>query len=171
MVYAKTLLSYPDWKLPLTVNTDDSDKQLGAVINQNNKPIVFFSSKLSKPQSNYNTIEKELLVIVECLKKPRQIIFGYEINVFYATNLSESQRVMRCRLIIKEFGPNIQHIAGVHNIVSVTISRLMFTPSDKNETCTRKAKCRINKLFTIGREEKNENCFLLNLLIVQREQQ
>ena len=37
-----------------------------------------------------------------------------------AATLSESQRVMRWQLIIKEFGPIIQHIAGVYNIVADT---------------------------------------------------
>ena len=69
MVSEKTLLSYPDWKLTFTVHTDASDKQLGAVISQNKKPISFFSRRLSKPQRNYTTTEKELIVIVKCLKK------------------------------------------------------------------------------------------------------
>ena len=64
MVSDETLLSYPDWKLPFTVHTDTSNKQLGAVISQNNKKIAFFSRKLSKPQRNYTTTEKELLAIV-----------------------------------------------------------------------------------------------------------
>ena len=68
MVSDKTLLSYPDWKLPFKVHTDASDKQLGAFISQNNKPIAFFSKKLRKPQCNYTTTEKEILAIVECLK-------------------------------------------------------------------------------------------------------
>ena len=108
MVSAETLLSYPDWKLPLTVHTDDYDKQLGAVISQNNRPIAFLSRKLGKPQRNYTTTEKELLAIVECLKQFRGIIFGYEINVFsdrknmvYAATLSEYQRVMRWQLILE----------------------------------------------------------------------
>ena len=118
MVSADTLSIYPYWKLPFTVHTDATDKQLGAVIIQTNKPIAFLSSKLSKPQRNYTKTEKELLAIVECLKQFRGIIFGYEINVFsdhinmvYDVTLSEYQRVMRWRLILKEFGPNIQHIA------------------------------------------------------------
>ena len=64
MVSAETLLSYPDWKLSITVHTYTSDKQLGAVINQNNKPIDLCSSKLIKPHRNYTTTEKELLAIV-----------------------------------------------------------------------------------------------------------
>ena len=101
MVSAETLLSYPDWKLPFTVHTDTSDKQVGAVISQNNKPITFFYRRLSNTQHNYTTTEKELLVEVECLKQFLGIFLGYEINVFsdhknlvYAATLGESQRVM-----------------------------------------------------------------------------
>ena len=81
MVSAETLLSYPDWKIPFTVHTDVSDKQLYAITSQNNKPTDFFSRISSKPQRNYTTKEKELLAIVECLKQSRGIIFGYELNV------------------------------------------------------------------------------------------
>ena len=82
MVYAETLLSYADWKLPFTVHSDDFYKQLGAFIIQNNKPISFLSRRSSKPQCNYTTTKKELYAIVECLKKFLGILFGYEINVF-----------------------------------------------------------------------------------------
>ena len=42
IVSAEMLLSYLGWKLTFTVHTDASDKQLGDVISQNNKPIVLF---------------------------------------------------------------------------------------------------------------------------------
>ena len=93
-------------------------------------------------------------------KELRGIIFGYKINVFsdnknlvYAANLSESQRVMRWQLIIEEFGPNIQHIAGVDNIVADMLSRLPYTPSDKNNPCTIKDQCCANELFAIDRKK------------------
>ena len=146
MVFAETLINYLYLKLIFTVHTGAYDKQLGAVISQNNKPIDFFSERLSKPQSNYTTTEKELLAVVECPKQSRGIISGYEINVFlyhknlvYAATLSESQRVMRWQLILEESGINIQHIYGVDNIVADTLSRFPSTPSDKYETCKRKA--------------------------------
>ena len=112
---------------------------------------------------------------MECLKQFRGIIFGYEINVFsdhknlfYAATLSESQRVMRWRLILKDFGLNIHNIARVDNIVADTIIRLTSMPSDKYETCTRKSQCCANDLFAIVRVVINEDCILLNLLIVLR---
>ena len=65
MLSVKNLLSCPYQKITLTVHTDASDKQLCPVISQNNKPIDFFFSKLTKPQRNYTTNKKELLEIVE----------------------------------------------------------------------------------------------------------
>ena len=103
---------------------------------------------------------------MECLKQFLGIIFGYEINLFsnsknlvYAATLSEYQKAMRWRLIIGEFGPNIQYISGVDNIVADTLSILLSTPSNKYESCTRKAQCCANKLFAIGREENNETFY------------
>ena len=81
----------------------------------------------------------------------------------YAKNLSESQGVMRQRLIIKEFGPNIQNISGVDNIVADMLSRFPYTSIKKYEPCTRKAQFFVNELFTIGRVENNKECFLRNI--------
>ena len=159
MVSVEILVSYPYWKLPFTVHTDASDKPLGDVISHYNKPIVFFYSNLSRPHHNYTTTDKELLVIVEFLKQFRGIIFSYEINAFsyhknlvYAATLGEPQSLMRWRLILEEFGPNIQHIAGVDNKVADTLSRLPSTTSDNYEPCTSKAQCCANELFAIGRK-------------------
>ena len=58
MVSAEMLLSYPGWKIPFIVHTDASNKQVGAFISQNNKPIAFLSIRLIKPQLNYTTTEK-----------------------------------------------------------------------------------------------------------------
>ena len=78
---------------------------------------------------------------------------------------------MHWRLIIKEFGPNIQHISEVDNIVHDTLSRFPSTSIDKYKPCTRKPQCRANELFVVGGVEKNEDCFPPNILILQREQQ
>ena len=80
--------------------------------------------------------------------------------------LSESQKVMRWRIILRDFGPNIQNIAGVDNIASDTLSRLPFMPRDKYKTCKRKSQCRANDLFTLASIGNNKYCFQLNILIV-----
>ena len=45
MVPADTLPNYPDWKIPFTVHTYTSDKQLVAFISQNNESIDLFYIK------------------------------------------------------------------------------------------------------------------------------
>ena len=62
-------LSYPDFNKSFDLYTDASDIQLGAVIAQEGRPIAFYSRKLQSAQRRYTTTERELLTIVETLKK------------------------------------------------------------------------------------------------------
>jgi hypothetical protein len=163
VLISETLLTYPDWTIPLTIHTDASDYQLGAVISQRNKPIAFFSRKLSKAQCNYTTTEKELLAIVECLKQFCGILFGYPIDVWsdhknlvYAATLSESQRVMQWRLILEEFGPNIQHIPGVDNIVADTLSHLPSANTNREDDSTESLR-QTNKLFVTNGQATDDS--------------
>ena len=73
----------------------------------------------------------------------------------YAATLSESQRVMRWRLILEDSGPNIQNIAGVENIVAYTIIILPSMPNNKCDPCTKKPQCHANGFFAIGRIGNN----------------
>ena len=58
--------------------------------------------------------------------------------MFYATTLIEYKMLMFWQPIIEYFGPNIQHIYGVDNIVADIISILTSIPSSKYNPCTRK---------------------------------
>jgi hypothetical protein len=108
--------------------------QLGACISQNGKPVPFFARKLQSAQTRYSTTEQELLSTVETLKEFRNILLGQKIkvhtdhdNLTYKT--FQSNRVMRWRLYIEEYSPELQYIKGTHNVVADALSRL-----DINET-------------------------------------
>ena len=58
MVSSDNVSGYPYWTISFIVHIYAYDKQLGAVISQNNKTIAFFSKRLSKPQRNYTTTKK-----------------------------------------------------------------------------------------------------------------
>ena len=65
MVSSDNLLCYSDWTITFTINTVSSDKQVVTAISHNNKLIAIFSKRLTKPQRNHNTTEKEHLAMVE----------------------------------------------------------------------------------------------------------
>jgi hypothetical protein len=54
----ETVLAYPDYLKPFEVYMHASSTQLGAVITQDNRPIAFFSRKLSKMQQKCSVTEK-----------------------------------------------------------------------------------------------------------------
>jgi hypothetical protein len=57
----ETVLAYPVFLKPFEIYTDASSTQLGAMITQNNRPIAFFSRKLSQMQQKYSVTKIELL--------------------------------------------------------------------------------------------------------------
>ena len=175
----ETLLSYPDWNKKFTIHTDSSDYQLGAVISQNGKPIAFFSRRLTAAQKNYTTTEKELLAIVECLKQYRNILQGYPIEVFtdhknlmYTGTLSESQRVMRWRMILEEFGPTIHHLAGADNVVADALSRLLSNRLESTEgpSSVPDGADETKEMFATTRREAEDTTFPLAKYKIQNAQ-
>jgi len=78
----EVVLAYPDFSKPLDIDTDASTKQLGVVIPQDNRPIEFFSRKLSGVQSKYTVTKLELLAIVETLKEFNRMMWGQRINIY-----------------------------------------------------------------------------------------
>ena len=105
----EVVLAYPDFTKPFDIYTDASTKQLGSVITQENRPIVFFSRKLSDAQSKYIVTKLELLAIVETLKEFNGMLWGQRINVYTDhKNLTRdglgltSDRVARWRYAMKE---------------------------------------------------------------------
>ena len=136
MIARDIVLAYPDFSKKFVIYTDASQRQLGAVITQDNRPIAFFSRKLNSAQQKYSITELELLSIVETLKEFKGMLFGQKIEVWTDhINLTRdalgmtSDRVFRWRLLIEEYGPDIRYIKGVDNTVADAISRLDYNPA------------------------------------------
>ena len=109
------MLNYPNFSKEFEIHTDASDKQLGAVIAQDGKPVAFYSRRLSSAQEKYTVTERELLAIVETLKEFRNILLGQRIvvhtdhqNLTYKT--FNTDKVLRWRFILEEYGPNLRYI-------------------------------------------------------------
>jgi hypothetical protein len=74
---------------PFEIYKDASSMQLGAMITQDNRPIAFFSRKLSKTQQKYSVAEIELLAIVETRKEFKEMLWGQDIKVYLITKISQ----------------------------------------------------------------------------------
>jgi hypothetical protein len=125
----EVVLAYPDFTKPFKIYTDASMMQLGSVITQGNRPIVFFSRKLSMMQTKYSVTKIELLAIVEALKEFQGMLWGQTIKVYTDhKNLTQdalglsSERVYHWQLLLEEFAPEIVYIKGIHITVADAIS-------------------------------------------------
>jgi len=84
--YCKTLLcndpelQYPDFDKPFILTTNASNVALGAVLSQGkmgaDRPISFTSRTLNDTESNYATVEREMLAIIWGIKYFRPYLFG-----------------------------------------------------------------------------------------------
>jgi hypothetical protein len=135
----EVVLAYPDYSKVFEICTDASSKQLGAVINQDNRPIVFFSWKLSDPQRKFSVTKIELLAIVETLKEFKRMLLGQNIKVFtdHANLVRDaigltSDRVYQWRYCWKS--TEIIYIKGIHNNVADAVLWLVYDPSVNQTT-------------------------------------
>ncbi len=113
----ETVFAYPDFSKPLEIYMDASSTQLGAMITQENRPIAFFSRKLSETQQKYSVMEIELLAIAETLKDFKGMLWEQDIKVYTDhKNLKRdalgltSNRVYRWWLLLEEYAPEIIYI-------------------------------------------------------------
>jgi len=56
LISKEVLLSFPDYTQKFVLMPDASDRQLGAVLMQNGKPLAFFSKKVNKYQQKSTLI-------------------------------------------------------------------------------------------------------------------
>jgi hypothetical protein len=135
----QVVLAYPDFKVPFEIYTDASKYQIGSIITQKDKPLTFYSRKLTDPQTRYTVTELELLVIVETLREYKCILLGHLITIYTNhKNLTflnfTTNRVTCWRLIVEEYGPNIVYLPGKRNIIADALSRLPKLKETQDES-------------------------------------
>jgi hypothetical protein len=151
----EVVLAYPDFTQPFEIYTDASTMHLGAVITQGNRPIAFFSKKLSEAQNKYSAAKIELLAIVETLKEFQGMLWGKTIKVYTDhKNLTRdtsgliSDKIYHWQLFLEGFAPKIIYIKVTYNTVADAISQL-----DYNHMVNPTSKC---NHATLGMSAKGE---------------
>ena len=126
---------------PFDPRTDASDFALGAVLEQDGRPVEFFSRRLKSAERNYTVREKELLAVVALLQKWRHHV-GFDVVRVHTDhrallNLQSQSKLAQHRLFrwneaLADFHIEWQFVPGRENIVVDTLSRLIAplpTPS------------------------------------------
>lgn len=132
------LLVHPDVNAELTIQTDASDKAIGAVLQQRTTkgwaPLAFFSRKLTSSQKRYSPYDRELLAVYEAIRYFRYMVEARTFAVltdhkpltyaFTTRRDSCSPRQYRYLDYIAQFSTDIRYIPGKDNVVADTLSRI-----------------------------------------------
>ena len=84
-VTEQPILALPDFQKPFQVKCDASGEAIRAMLNQEDKPITYFSEELNEARKKYSSYDKEFYVVVQSLKKWRYYLFPKEF-VLYSDN-------------------------------------------------------------------------------------
>jgi len=77
-----TTLQIPDSSKPYELWTDASGYAIGAVLEQEGKPLSFMSKKMSPVQMRYSVYDQELLALVSALEKWKHLLRPAKVTVF-----------------------------------------------------------------------------------------
>ena len=125
-----------DETLPFEVATDASDHTLSAILNQQGRPVAFFSRTLNGPKLKHSAIEKEAAAIVEAVRKWKHYLTGKHFklitdqkSVAYMFDTKhhskiKNDKVMRWRIELSMYNFDIIYRAGEENIPADALSRV-----------------------------------------------
>lgn len=161
MIKHDPTLRIPRPEVPFIVTTDASEVGMGGVLAQDiegtRTPVDFFSSKWSKPQRNYATVEKEATAIIQALRHWRHFLLGAPFRIesdhkplqWLMTKKDVSGKLGRLALELQEYPiENITYIKGHENILADTLSRTqveMLTINNINGDTSPELELAINK--------------------------
>ncbi|GFX51196.1 retrovirus-related Pol polyprotein from transposon 17.6 [Trichonephila clavipes] len=111
--------------------TDAIGVGIGAVLQQNQKPIAFASRTLNKAERNYTVTERECLAVIWALNKfktyfgplPTKVITDHAALTKLTNGKNLSRRMIRWALKLSEFNIEWEHRPGVQNVVADLLSR------------------------------------------------
>ncbi|GFT34882.1 retrovirus-related Pol polyprotein from transposon opus [Trichonephila clavipes] len=125
------ILQLPNFSEQFKLFTDASGVGIGAVLQQNQKPIAFASRTLNKAERNYTVTERECLAVIWALNKfktyfgplPVKVITDHAALTKLTNGKNLSSRMIRWALKLSEFNIEWEHRPGVQNVVADLLSR------------------------------------------------
>ncbi|UYV81904.1 K02A2.6-like [Cordylochernes scorpioides] len=145
LVTQAPVLKYFDPSLPVTIQSDASDKGLGAVLLQEEQPVAYASKALTNTETRYAQIEKECLSIVfACEHFYQYIAGGTKVhietdqkpleNIFKMYIHQVPKRLQRMLLRLQRYNLEVKYKPGKQMYISDCLSRkYLMKTGDRNE--------------------------------------
>ena len=136
------VLHYFDVDKPVVLSVDSSKDGLGAVILQDETPVVYTSKSLNESQKNYAQIEKEMPAILFGCDRFRQYIYGQ--NVIVETNHKSLEaifkkplnkyplRLQRLGARLQDYNIDVGYKLGSKLFIADTLSRASYNDVNFN---------------------------------------
>ena len=144
-------LKFYDPQKDVAIQIDASGIGLGAVLLQDDKPVMFASRKLLSAETRYTHIEKEFLGLVFALFRFKTFIFGKHVKVYTDNKPMMSfvnreidkmpLRIQKWILALQPFDFTLVHLAGVKNKFADALSRAPIDSSRHTEETTEETVC------------------------------
>ena len=138
------VLALPRSDLPYVLDTDASDKQVGAALMQKYpdkslRPIGYYSRTLSDAERNYDTTHRECLAVIWAIMLLRPYLYGTTFTLRtdhdalkWLLNMdSATGQLARWRLRLAEFDYSVEFRPGIKNQAPDALSRLPTDGTDK----------------------------------------
>lgn len=141
IICLEPLLQFPNFSQPFLVTTDASNFAVGAILSQGSigkdLPIAYASRTLNDAETNYSTIEKELLAVLYAVEYFRPYLYGQQFTlvtdhrplVWLHSAKDPTSKIMRWRIRLNEYDYNIVYKPGKINANADALSR---NPVDLN---------------------------------------
>ncbi|WVZ53115.1 hypothetical protein U9M48_004101 [Paspalum notatum var. saurae] len=125
------LLQLSDFDKTFELECDASGVGIGGVLMQENKPVAYFSEKLSGPVLNYSTYDKELYALVRSLETwqhylwPKEFVIhsDHESLKHIRSQVKLNRRHAKWVEFIESFPYVIKHKKGKDNVIADALSR------------------------------------------------
>ena len=131
-----TVLALPDFSKPFIIESDASGTGIGAVLQQDGRPIAFTSQSLSPKNRALSTYEREMLAVIHAIKKWQPYLLGNHFIIrtdhhslkYFLQNRANSPFQQKWVSKLLGFDYEIQYRKGSDNKAADALSR-MFADS------------------------------------------
>ena len=133
---ANVSLGVIDENIPFLVETNASDVAISATLNQNSRPIAFYSRSLNRSELRQSSVEKEATAIIEAVRHwshlltgrlfklitdQRSVAFMYD---WRSHSKIKNAKILRWRVELSQYRYEIVYRAGKLNVAPDTLSRV-----------------------------------------------